>query len=184
MVDTGMGRDAQGEVIIKNLGELGNDPTNEIGSIASRLDYVGAFVEHPELLIRIANVTAGSGGRLAEVGADVPGAYKIEANVSTGVGAGRDNATYQKVVSGGAKFKLEVAVVAASDGTAITSPTVAIKVGSSSGTAVTADANGKYELVPGAVYYYSVSKTSYTTQTGTFVADPSEKKITFKLVAA
>lgn len=184
-VDTGIGTDRiTGEVIVKSLGDLGNDPTNEVGSIASRIDYVGAYVEHPELLIRISNVTTGAGGRLAEVSADVPGAYKIEANADTKVGAGRDNASYQTVVAGGDDFKLTVSAVKAADGDAIASPTVTIKVGNSSGTTVSAGADGKYVVTPGVKYYYSVAKTNYTTKTGTIIADPSAKELVVALAAS
>lgn len=100
IVDTGMGVDPKGEVIVKDLGSAGIfDPTNEVGSIASRIDYVGAYCEHPENIIRIVNVTTGTGGKLAEISGDLPAAYKIAANNATNVGAGRANASSQEVVS-------------------------------------------------------------------------------------
>ena len=80
---------------------------------------------------------------------------------------------------------VDIEVVKAADGDAIASPTVTIKVGSSSGDAVSAGADGLYVLTPGQTYYYSVSKTSYTTQTGTFVYKEGGRFTrTFALAAA
>ena len=59
------------EVIVKDLGSAGTaDPTNEVGSIASRIDNIAAGLQSPELVIK-AEVD------VTYVAADVPEAYKM-----------------------------------------------------------------------------------------------------------
>lgn len=61
--------DSNIEVIVHGLGSAGtSDPTNEKGTIASRIDNCGAFLEHPECVIKM-TITE------AAIAADVPGAY-------------------------------------------------------------------------------------------------------------
>lgn len=171
------------EVILHDIGDGGHqDPTDEIGTIALRIDYVGAYLEHPECVIKLTGVNATS--VMAKVAKDVPEAYKLAPNADTKLGAGQDNAEFQMVIAGGADFKASVAVVAAADGTAIASPTVVIKKNNSSGDTVSAGADGKYTLTPGLKYYFSVSKSSYTTKTGTFIADPTAPELTVALATA
>jgi hypothetical protein len=192
-VDTGMGTNTQGEVIIKSLGDLGNDPTNEMGSIASRIDYVGAFIEHPELIIRIANVTTGTGGRLAEVAGDLPAAYKLEANASTHLGAGRDNASRQTVVGQGGSMALTFKAIKDADGDELTIGTVTLKKGKTqgSGDAVTVT-DGVATVVPGQWYNYSYAITNYkvkgsdtdsTPATGLYYADPQDAVVSNRFAA-
>lgn len=171
------------ETIVHDIGDGGHqDPTDEVGTIALRIDYVGAFLEHPECVLKLTGATFSAVRGLVDK--DVPEAYELQADPTTNRGAGRDNAEYGKVVAGGEAFKVAVAAVAAADGTAIASPTVTIKIGSSSGTAVTAGSDGKYSVTPGVKYYFSVAKTNYTTKTGTFIADPSVETVTVALAAS
>lgn len=62
--------DRNSEVIVKELGSLGNDPTNQYGSIASRIDNIAAGLQMPELVIK-AEVA------VTFVAADIPEAYKM-----------------------------------------------------------------------------------------------------------
>lgn len=171
------------ETIVHDIGDGGHqDPTDEVGTIALRIDYVGAFCEHPELVLKLTGATAAA--VRAKVDKDVPEAYQLPADSYSGRGAGRANADYQKVLAGGGTFKLSVSVKVAADGTSIASPTVVIKKDSSSGDTVSAGADGKYVLTPGQKYYFSAAKTNYTTKTGTFVADPSADELVVALAAS
>jgi len=69
------------------------------------------------------------------------------------------------------------------DGEAITGATIVVKKGSTvgSGDAVTAETDGTYKVKAGD-YNYSVSKTSYTTKTGTFTVDTTDAKAESKTV--
>lgn len=71
---------------------------------------------------------------------------------------------------------LTVSVKKAADGLALDSPTVVIKENSSTGDAITAT-NGVYTIPSGVnTFYYSVSKTLYDTQTGTYTFSAAEIK--------
>jgi len=58
-------------------------------------------------------------------------------------------------------------VVKKADGTALAGATIVVKEKNSSGTVVSAETDGSYNLEPNGTYYYSVSKDSYTAVTGT-----------------
>lgn len=70
-----------------------------------------------------------------------------------------------------------------SDGTAVTGATIVIKKGSTagSGDTITAETDGTYKVIAG-TYNYSVAKTSYTTETGTFEVDAEDAKAGAKTV--
>lgn len=72
--------------------------------------------------------------------------------------------------------ELSVAVKKAADGEALDSPTIVIKENSATGDAINAS-NGKYTIPSGVnTFYYSVSKTLYDTQTGTYTLSADEIK--------
>ena len=188
LVETGL-NEGNVEVIVHDIGDGGHqDPTNEVGTIASRIDYVGAYLEHPELVLA---ATVDDDYVMVKVAGDLPEDYEIQAHADSGVGAGRDNAEWQKVIAGIKTFALTVTVVDGS-GDAIASPSVTIKKGSSTGDTVSAGADGKYTLDSNKIYYYSVGKSGYrvsataensTSHTGTFKADPTQPELHFVLVA-
>lgn len=63
------------EVISKEIGSAGTaDPTNEKGTIASRIDDVGAFLEHPECVFAVRNMSA---SMVAKVDGTLPADYKL-----------------------------------------------------------------------------------------------------------
>ena len=83
---------------------------------------------------------------------------------------------------------LSISAVAAADGTAISSPIVVLKEVDSDGDTITAIASGanagKYNVVAGNKYYYSVAKTDYTTKTGTVVMGAADKDLEVALAAS
>ena len=191
IVDTGMGVNPQGQVIVKDLGSSGVvDPTNEVGSIASRIDYIGAYCEHPENIIRLTGVVHGSYG-ISVIDGDLPRAYKIGANADTRVGAGRANAAYQEVIVG-PSFDMTFKAQYDNSGTMteLSNVGVTLKIGSSDGTTVSGT-DPVRTVEPGVVYYYSVTVSGYKKSnaadsnapaTGTFMADPDKPELMVTLV--
>ena len=194
LVDTKLG-EGNVEVIVHDIGDGGyQDPTNENGTIASRIDYVGAFLEHPECVLALSGATTSNIG--AVVAGNLPGAYEIAPHDASGVGGGRDNAGVQKVVVGGPIGVMFTAIKKA-DGTSLdASATVTLKTGKTqgSGTTVTdADSDGVYIVEAGKWYNYSIAVTGYKVDedgasasdpaTGTFVADPQHPLIKGVFVA-
>ena len=151
-------------VLLDVDGNYTSDDNKQKGSVAMNINGLGAYVNDDLCVIDV------------EVSVSTVGASELMESDKTGF------ASFSPV------SPLTVSVKAAADGSAISSPTVVIKEFSSSGDTVSAEASGthsgKYLLEPGKTYYYSVSKTSYTTQTGTFVAVPGAQTLVFSLVAA
>lgn len=89
------------EVISKEIGSAGTaDPTNEKGTIAARIDDVGAFLEHPECVFAVRNISA---SMVSKVDGTLPADYKITsafqdiAGHEYGQGAGLHNASREVV---------------------------------------------------------------------------------------
>lgn len=96
------------EVISKEIGSAGTaDPTNEVGTIASRIDDVGAYLENPQCVYAVRNITQ---SMIAKVNSALPDAYKLTSVFETisgsavgdkthgyGQGAGLNNADKQVV---------------------------------------------------------------------------------------
>ena len=87
-------------------------------------------------------------------------------------------------VSASPALKLTISAVKAADGDAIASPTVVLKEVDVNGDAISAGSDGKYPVVAGNKYYYSVGKTNYTTVTGTVVMGAADKELVVALPAA
>ena len=140
-------------------GKLTTDDNKQMGSVAINMDGLGSAVSD-DLAILNCELT------LAEVSGTV-----------------LNNSELTGYVSQSPASTIAFSAVAAADGTAIASPTVTLKEKSSSGTAVTAT-NGKYPVVPGNKYYYSVAKTNYATVAGTFIANAGDNTFIVALAAS
>lgn len=89
------------EVISKEIGSAGTgDPTNEKGTIASRIDDVGAFLEHPECVFAVRNISL---DMVSKVDGTLPADYKLTSAFESisgheyGQGAGLHNSDREVV---------------------------------------------------------------------------------------
>lgn len=112
------------EVISKEIGSAGtSDPTNEVGTIAARIDDVGAFLEHPECVFKVANIDS---TMVSAIGGDLPADYKLTSAFQSVAGLGQGDPSHTYGQGGGLhSVKMNQAGTAeASDSREITSPVV------------------------------------------------------------
>ena len=147
-------------VLLDEDGNYTSDDNKQKGSVAMNINGLGAYVNDDLCIIDV------------EVAVSTVGPSELLESDKSGF------------VSFSPASPLTVSVVAAADGSAIASPTVTVKEFSSSGDAVSPSADGTYALEPGVTYYISVEKSSYTTQTMSYVAKPGAQTLVFALAAA
>lgn len=140
-------------------GNYTTDDNRQMGSIAINMDGLGAAVSDDLAILN------------------------CELTLAEAKGSELNNAQLTGYVSQSPTSTLTFSAVAASDGSAIASPTVTLKEKNSSGSSVTVT-NLKATVIPGNKYYYSVAKTNYTTVTGTFVANAGDNFFVVSLVAS
>lgn len=146
-------------VVLDEDGNYTSDDNKQKGSIAMTAPGLGAYVNDDLCIIDV------------EVSETTIGESAINQAEKTG---------FESISPASS---ITFAAVAASDGSAIASPTVTLKEKSSSGTSVTVT-NLKATVIPGNKYYYSVAKSNYTTVTGTFIANAGDNFFTVALAAA